>query len=121
MVCNAVENAREKIALSYPQTPHCTRTKRCSLFLLVSIAACTGAVYQCIIHPCSTTKCPMHPTATCIGNFCNGCNAHFYLNGNNVTSTCQPKTTTVAVASKNKHVCVCVCVCVCVRARARAL
>ncbi|XP_065176647.1 mucin-2-like isoform X2 [Sycon ciliatum] len=65
----------------------------------VCIPTCTGAVYQCIIHPCSTTKCPMHPTATCIGNFCNGCNAHFYLNGNNVTSTCQPKTTTVAVAT----------------------
>ncbi|KAK6184830.1 hypothetical protein SNE40_007203 [Patella caerulea] len=38
-------------------------------------------VAYCLIDPCRFARCPSHPNATCVSNYCGGCNADFYENG----------------------------------------
>ncbi|KAK3580546.1 hypothetical protein CHS0354_009502 [Potamilus streckersoni] len=39
---------------------------------------------QCLINPCVVTDCPAFPNATCLANYCGGCNADFFVNGQKV-------------------------------------
>uniref|UniRef100_A0A915HVP2 Uncharacterized protein n=1 Tax=Romanomermis culicivorax TaxID=13658 RepID=A0A915HVP2_ROMCU len=36
---------------------------------------------QCFDNPCHSTKCTAHPDAVCKPDYCGGCNAVFYVNG----------------------------------------
>ncbi|XP_072050232.1 uncharacterized protein [Amphiura filiformis] len=33
---------------------------------------------NCVVSPCQTSSCPADPTATCLTNYCGGCNALYY-------------------------------------------
>ena len=35
-------------------------------------------VAKCLADPCSVELCPANPDATCVANYCGGCNAAFY-------------------------------------------
>lgn len=39
---------------------------------------------NCFIEPCKFAKCAAFPNAVCINNYCEGCNAFFYENGQKV-------------------------------------
>ncbi len=41
--------------------------------------------WACFVAPCSVTKCDAYPNAQCVDNYCGGCNADFYLNGEQLT------------------------------------
>ena len=45
------------------------------------------ASVQCLVDPCQFASCENHPDAVCIADYCGGCNARFFLNGNEVTDT----------------------------------
>ena len=51
---------------------------------------------NCFVDPCLTATCPGQPAATCRANYCGGCYADFYVNGQNVTACCTSVTTTTA-------------------------
>lgn len=51
---------------------------------------CTSGIFQCFVNPCTVTTCPAQPNATCVDNYCGGCNARFFLYGQEVTSRCNP-------------------------------
>nr|XP_054765345.1 zonadhesin-like [Lytechinus pictus] len=40
-------------------------------------------VANCFADPCLSATCPDFPDAQCVSNFCNSCNAVFYVNDNN--------------------------------------
>ncbi|XP_055955488.1 keratin-associated protein 10-7 [Patella vulgata] len=40
---------------------------------------------NCLVHPCKFATCPSRPNARCVSNYCGGCKADFYENGNLVT------------------------------------
>ena len=40
------------------------------------------------MDPCQFAKCPAHPNAKCVSDFCGGCNARFFEDGEEVTDTC---------------------------------
>ena len=43
----------------------------------------------CFIDPCSSATCANHPNATCVSNYCGGCNYNFYdRRGADVTASC---------------------------------
>ena len=44
---------------------------------------------NCLLDPCSVTSCPAHPDASCVADYCGGCNARFFdADGNEVTESC---------------------------------
>ncbi|XP_053407834.1 uncharacterized protein LOC123546327 isoform X2 [Mercenaria mercenaria] len=43
---------------------------------------------SCFAAPCDVNRCPNYPDATCMDNYCEGCNAQFYYNGSDVSSLC---------------------------------
>ena len=44
---------------------------------------------NCFVDPCQFGTCPAHPDATCVADYCGGCNARFFdEDGNEVTDTC---------------------------------
>ncbi|KAL5510211.1 hypothetical protein EMCRGX_G005719 [Ephydatia muelleri] len=44
---------------------------------------------QCLVDPCTVNSCPAHPEATCVADYCGGCNARFFdRSGNEVTDSC---------------------------------
>ena len=43
---------------------------------------------NCFVNPCKFAKCPAHPNARCVSDFCGGCNARFFEDGEEVTDTC---------------------------------
>ena len=43
---------------------------------------------NCFVDPCRFAKCPAHPNAKCVSDFCGGCNARFFEDGEEVTDTC---------------------------------
>lgn len=43
---------------------------------------------NCFVNPCQFAKCPAHPNARCVSDFCGGCNARFFEDGEEVTDTC---------------------------------
>ena len=61
---------------------------------------------NCFVDPCQVASCPNYPRATCISDFCRGCNARFFdTNGNEVTATCcEPINTPLCILSFNHHV-----------------
>ena len=46
--------------------------------LAASAGPCTLGLVQCARSPCSVQKCYAYPSATCINDYCGGCNAIFY-------------------------------------------
>ncbi|XP_064403941.1 kielin/chordin-like protein isoform X2 [Halichondria panicea] len=34
-------------------------------------------IYNCLLDPCRTARCPLYPEATCCSNYCGGCNYNF--------------------------------------------
>ncbi|XP_033728451.1 prestalk D11 protein-like [Pecten maximus] len=44
---------------------------------------------KCLVNPCTVKTCHRHPHATCVADYCGGCNAKFFLNGHEVTQTCK--------------------------------
>ena len=53
------------------------------LFLLTVCPPSKPIVY-CKVNPCQVNKCAKYPDAICKPNYCGGCNADFYLNGEKV-------------------------------------
>ena len=45
------------------------------------------SMVNCFVEPCRTASCPAYPNATCVNNYCNGCNAKFYMNGAEINCT----------------------------------
>lgn len=43
---------------------------------------------NCFVDPCQFAKCPAHPNAKCVSDYCGGCNARFFDGGKEVTDTC---------------------------------
>ena len=43
---------------------------------------------KCFVDPCQFAKCPAHPNAKCVSDFCGGCNARFFEDDEEVTDTC---------------------------------
>ena len=44
---------------------------------------------NCFVDPCMSAECPAHPDATCMADYCGGCNARFFdANSNEVTDSC---------------------------------
>ncbi|KAL3885493.1 hypothetical protein ACJMK2_025546 [Sinanodonta woodiana] len=39
---------------------------------------------QCITNPCEVARCPAYPEANCVANYCQGCNAVFFVHGKEV-------------------------------------
>ena len=33
---------------------------------------------NCFVAPCDVSSCPAYPDATCIDNYCGGCNAEYF-------------------------------------------
>jgi len=75
----------------------------CVVFLaLLSVGLCTSLrppvrcppnkpPVKCIIDPCRVAKCDQYPGASCVANYCGGCNAVFYVNGSEVNcNMCPP-------------------------------
>ena len=44
---------------------------------------------NCLVDPCQVSSCPAVNGATCVADYCGGCNAQWLLNGLDVTSQCQ--------------------------------
>ena len=44
---------------------------------------------RCKVNPCQTSSCPAVADATCVADYCGGCNAHWVLNGQEVTDRCR--------------------------------
>ena len=44
---------------------------------------------NCLINPCQYATCPAVEGATCVADYCGGCNARWLLNGQEVTSQCE--------------------------------
>ena len=42
---------------------------------------CPHTTSSCIIDPCSTAQCEAQPDAECVPNYCDGCHADFYADG----------------------------------------
>ena len=53
------------------------------------------AMVYCFVDPCQVANCPVYPTATCTSDYCGGCYARFYIGSEEVTSSCNPPTTTI--------------------------
>ena len=43
----------------------------------------------CLINPCQYASCPAFEDATCVADYCGGCNARWILNGQEVTDQCE--------------------------------
>ncbi|KAL3885816.1 hypothetical protein ACJMK2_025852, partial [Sinanodonta woodiana] len=44
---------------------------------------------ECLVDPCTHTKCSQHPRARCVANYCGKCHADFFLGKRNVTEECE--------------------------------
>lgn len=54
---------------------------------------------QCFVNPCDVARCPNFPDATCVPNYCGGCNADFYTpDGNLLTEDDCRSATGAAIA-----------------------
>ena len=49
---------------------------------------CLEGYVECFVNPCEVTDCPAYPNATCEADYCGGCNANFYENGELVNDEC---------------------------------
>ncbi|BFZ05247.1 hypothetical protein BsWGS_08286 [Bradybaena similaris] len=48
----------------------------------------TCVTFNCLVQPCASAKCYGVPEAVCENNYCNGCNAKWTYNGQDVTDRC---------------------------------
>ena len=46
---------------------------------------------NCKANPCQFASCPAVEGATCVADYCGGCNARWFLNSQEVTSQCEGK------------------------------
>ena len=46
--------------------------------------SCPEGWVDCFIDPCEMENCPSYPNAECIANYCGGCNAEWFVNGEQV-------------------------------------
>ena len=44
--------------------------------------------FHCLVSPCDGATCEKYPAATCVPNYCGGCNADFYAEGSKLNCTC---------------------------------
>ena len=44
--------------------------------------------FHCLVNPCNDAKCGKYAAATCVPNYCGGCNADFYVEDSKVNCTC---------------------------------
>ena len=44
---------------------------------------------NCFVDPCQYAQCPAVEGAECEANYCGGCNAEWFLDGEDVTESCQ--------------------------------
>jgi len=59
-----------------------------AVLVLLSVSSCSAKpakpcpnLVNCFVDPCRFSKCDAHPTAKCVANYCGGCNALWYLDG----------------------------------------
>lgn len=45
-------------------------------------------IVSCLVDPCDSASCPYNPTATCIADYCGGCNARWYCGEADITTWC---------------------------------
>ncbi|MBC8311924.1 MAG: hypothetical protein H8E72_06430 [Candidatus Marinimicrobia bacterium] len=50
---------------------------------------CVEGYVDCFVDPCEVTDCPAYPNAVCEADYCGGCNANFYENGDLVNNECE--------------------------------
>ena len=43
---------------------------------------------NCLVDPCEYASCPAIKSATCVANYCGGCNARWYVKDLEVTHVC---------------------------------
>ena len=78
----------------------------CNTPATTTAPTCTLGIYNCLVDPCSSATCPAQPTATCIANYCGGCNAHFFDDMcRNVTLLCNTPVTTTAPTTGPQLIC----------------
>ena len=55
-----------------------------------SVGGCPFGTFpvNCLLSPCRFATCPAVEGATCVADYCGGCNARWLLNGQEVTSQC---------------------------------
>ena len=73
------------------QYMYCYVTKYKLLFHILYKGSCPDGSYpvNCVINPCQCATCPAVEGATCVADYCGGCNARWLLNGQEVTSKCE--------------------------------
>ena len=49
---------------------------------------CLEGYVECFVDPCEATDCPAFPYITCEADYCGGCNANYYQNGEIVNDEC---------------------------------
>ena len=54
----------------------------------IGTCPCLEGYVECFVDPCEVTDCPALPYATCEADYCGGCNANFYQNGELVNDEC---------------------------------
>lgn len=69
------------------------------LLLVAATPPCEEPIYNCFVDPCTVTVCPAFPSATCISNYCGGCNAQFFDGDSEVTALCNSVTTVTTTAT----------------------
>ena len=59
-------------------------------FHIFSPGFCSGSSpANCLVNPCTFATCPGVNGATCVADYCGGCDARWLLNGQEVTDQCQ--------------------------------
>ncbi|GFN75755.1 hypothetical protein PoB_000226100 [Plakobranchus ocellatus] len=59
----------------------------------MSLKPCDGgSMVSCFIPPCDRQGCAAFPQAECRNNYCNGCNAEFWVGDSEVTAQCDSAT-----------------------------
>ncbi|XP_002735256.1 chelonianin-like [Saccoglossus kowalevskii] len=49
-----------------------------------------GTIVNCFADPCTVEECPLYPYAECVANYCGGCNAEFFYDGEKVDCNEKP-------------------------------
>ena len=60
-------------------------------FYIVGLCPDGSSPVDCLVNPCDTASCPAVADATCVADYCGGCNARWILNGKEVTDRCHGK------------------------------
>ena len=60
----------------------------CVIPHIVGLCPDGSSPVNCLVNPCVTASCPAVGDATCVADYCGGCNARWILNGQEVTDQC---------------------------------